>query len=233
MNLIIFDCDGTIVDSQNAIVLAMNHAFSSLGLTAPTRAETLSIVGLSLPEVFDTLAPSQTAATRAKLIDLYKSDFPLARAKVAAEDPLFPGAAEAIATLAARADVCLGIATGKSIRGVDRLLDHYDWRGHFVTLQTADTNPSKPHPGMITAAMAEAGVDDRRRVIMIGDTTYDIEMARRAGVGALGVAWGYHPVGDLERVGAHAIAETYGQVPSLVDHLLLQHQTTVPESTAR
>jgi phosphoglycolate phosphatase len=233
MNLIIFDCDGTIVDSQNAIVLAMNHAFASLGLTAPTRAETLSIVGLSLPEVFEVLAPMESASTRAKLIDLYKSDFPLARAKVEAEDPLFPGAAETIAALAARDDLCLGIATGKSMRGVDRLLNHYNWRGHFVTLQTADTNPSKPHPGMIDAAMTEAGVRDPSRVVMIGDTTYDIEMARRAGVGALGVAWGYHPTSELERVGAHAIAEIYEHVAPLVDHLLLTQQASVTKDRTR
>jgi phosphoglycolate phosphatase len=226
MNLIIFDCDGTIVDSQNAIVLAMNHAFRSLGLDAPSRAETLSIVGLSLPEVFDVLAPLEPAATRKKLIELYKSDFPLARAKVAIDDPLFPGAAETIAALAARDDLCLGIATGKSIRGVDRLLDHYQWRGHFVTLQTADTNPSKPHPGMIQSAMAEARVDDPTRVIMIGDTTYDIEMARHAGVRAMGVAWGYHPVDDLHRAGAHSIADTYEAVPTLVDHLLAKARAT-------
>jgi phosphoglycolate phosphatase len=222
MNLIIFDCDGTIVDSQNAIVLAMDHAFTTLGLAAPTRAATLSIVGLSLPEVFDVLAPNAPPSTKAKLIQLYKSDFPLARAKVAAEDPLFDGAADIIAALSARDDVRLGIATGKSIRGVDRLLDHYGWRDHFVTLQTADTNPSKPHPGMIQTAMTEAGVDDTRRVVMIGDTTYDIEMARRAGVGALGVAWGYHPTTALHRAGAHAIADTYPDVPTLIDTLLVQ-----------
>lgn len=220
MNLIIFDCDGTIVDSQNAIVLAMNQAFEALGLAAPSRAATLSIVGLSLPEVFDVLAPGETPATRLALIQHYKTDFPAARAKVAAEDPLFPGAAEVIAQLAARDDLTLGIATGKSIRGVDRLLDHYGWRDHFVTLQTADTNPSKPHPGMIHTAMAEAGVDDVSRVIMIGDTTYDIAMAGRAGVGALGVAWGYHPVPELTRAGAHAIADAYAQVPDLIEHIL-------------
>jgi phosphoglycolate phosphatase len=225
MNLIIFDCDGTIVDSQNAIVLAMNHAFESLGLKAPTRAQTLSIVGLSLPEVFAVLATKESTATRAKLIELYKSDFPRARAQVASEDPLFPGAAETIAALAQRDDLVLGIATGKSIRGVDRLLDHYGWRGHFVTLQTADTNPSKPDPGMIEAAMAESGVGDPRRVVMIGDTTYDIDMAKRARTGALGVAWGYHPVHHLRQAGAHAIADAYGDIPKLADAILAGRQS--------
>ena len=220
MNLIIFDCDGTIVDSQNAIVMAMDHAFTALGLAAPSRAETLSIVGLSLPEVFEVLAPGETSAMRQQLIQHYKHDFPAALAKVAEDDPLFPGAAEVIAQLAGRGDLVLGIATGKSSRGVDRLLEHYRWHDYFVTRQTADSNPSKPHPGMIHAAMAEAGIDDVTRVIMIGDTTYDIEMAGRADVGALGVAWGYHPVAALQRSGAHAIADSYAALPALIDMLL-------------
>ena len=220
MNLIIFDCDGTIVDSQNAIVMAMDHAFTALGLVPPSRAKTLSIVGLSLPEVFEVLAPGETLETRQKLSQHYKHDFPAALAKVAEDDPLFPGAADVITQLAGRGDLVLGIATGKSIRGVDRLLDHYRWHDYFVTRQTADTNPSKPHPGMIHAAMAEAGIDDVSRVIMIGDTTYDIEMAGRADVGSLGVAWGYHPVAALKRAGAHAIADTYSELPALIDTLL-------------
>jgi phosphoglycolate phosphatase len=126
-------------------------------------------------------------------------------------DPLFPGAREAIVQLARRDDVALGIATGKSRRGVQRILDREGWAAHFVTIQTADTAPSKPDPGMVLQAMAEAGVGPAETT-MIGDTTYDVEMAVAAGARAIGVAWGYHPVPALRSAGAHAIAEDFADV---------------------
>ena len=223
MKLIIFDCDGTIVDSQNAIVVAMTHAFTSLNLAAPTRARTLSVVGLSLPEAFTVLAPAHSASTREKLATLYREGAPSQRIKHATEDPLFPGAAETIATLARRDDMQLGIATGKSARGVTRLLDTHNWHDHFVTRQTADNNPSKPNPAMIHKAIAEAGADPQQ-TIMIGDTTFDIEMAVNAGVQSIGVTWGYHPVSDLKTAGATKIVTHYDELIGAIDTLLARPQ---------
>lgn len=218
--LVIFDCDGTLVDSQDAIVRSMDGAFRALGLAPPPRSRTLSIVGLSLPEAIAALAPGAGAPTWAGLVENYRRAAGEVRASATA-DPLFPGALETIQTLAARADIALAIATGKSRRGVDRLIAQQSWRDHFVSLQTADDNPSKPHPAMIERAMAEAGIA-ADATVMIGDTTFDMAMARAAGVGAIGVGWGYHPVAELARAGAHTTVGDFTGLIAACDGLLAQ-----------
>jgi phosphoglycolate phosphatase len=157
MKLVIFDCDGTLVDSQHAICAAMAYAFGAAGLEAPSRADILSIVGLSLPQAFAVLAARHSPAVQAELAELYRSDFPGKRGDALVHDPLFPGIGDVVASLSRRDDLVLGIATGKSRRGVARLLEREGWHGHFVTIQTADDNPSKPDPSMILRAMAETG----------------------------------------------------------------------------
>ncbi|MGE3064368.1 MAG: HAD-IA family hydrolase [Hyphomicrobiaceae bacterium] len=217
--LVIFDCDGTLVDSQNAIVAAMDAAFEGVGLRPPSRAQTLSIVGLSLPEAFAVLAPDQTVAVTAELVRLYKGVFPAKRSAAELKSPLFPGTREIIADLAQRDDVVLGIATGKSRRGVVRLLDQEGWHDHFLTIQTADDHPSKPHPSMVLRAMGETGAGPGETV-MVGDTTYDMEMGRAAGAGAIGVAWGYHPAPRLTAAGAQTVITAFADLPAAIARLL-------------
>jgi phosphoglycolate phosphatase len=207
MRLIVFDCDGTLADSQAVIVTAMDHAFAAAGLDPPGRARTLSIVGLSLPEAMRALIPEATPDMHVRLAQAYRDATHRLRL-ISAAEPLYPGADRAVRMLAAQTDTRLGIATGKSRRGLDRLIAHHGWGDLFVTLQTADDNPSKPDPTMLRRAMAEAGVA-AADCIMIGDTSYDIEMAVAAGVEAIGVAWGFHPVGDLEAAGARHIVPDF------------------------
>jgi phosphoglycolate phosphatase len=227
MKLVIFDCDGTLVDSQHAICAAMEYAFTTLALPAPSRLDILGVVGLSLPQTFAVLAAHQPVSVQAALAEHYRSDFPGKRRQPALHDPPYPGMGEVVAALAGRRDVLLGIATGKSRRGVARLLDREGWQQHFVTIQTADDHPSKPDPSMILSALAETGVGPDA-TLMIGDTTYDIEMARSAGVGAIGVGWGYHEAERLKVAGADTVVATADALVAAVDAQLAARE---PAST--
>ena len=217
MKLALFDVDGTISDSQDHIFSAMRQAFAGKGLTPPGRDKVLSIVGLSLPVAMAELAPELDAATQADLVAGYKQSYFVGRAALPA--PLFPGAKESLARLAAQPDLVLGVATGKSRRGVEALIAHHGLTGLFVTRQVADDHPSKPHPAMVLAALCEAGVAPADAV-MIGDTTYDIEMGRAAGVATIGVSWGYHPVQDLRAAGAGQIVTSFAALEAAVAEVL-------------
>jgi phosphoglycolate phosphatase len=219
MNLIIFDCDGTIVDSQHMIVAAMAHAFAAHGLSALPRERTLAIVGLSLNQAVARLLPDADAGFVEQVAQSYKGAFGELRRDSNHQEPAYPGAIEAIRALSRRPDTILGIATGKSRRGVAAIFDRFDLHPHFVTIQTADGHPSKPHPSMITTAIQEVGAT-AASTVMIGDTTFDIEMAKNADVAGIGVAWGYHPVDQLKLAGAHEIVATYGDLIPAIDRLL-------------
>ena len=216
MKLVIFDCDGTLVDSQHAICAAMEHAFRMAQLPIPTRADILDLVGLSLPQTFAVLAAAYPVEIRAALAEHYRSDFPAKREQAMLHDPLFPGIRDVVTALEGRDDVLLGIATGKSKRGVARLLDREGWQRHFFTIQTADDHPSKPHPSMIVRAMAESGAEPAA-TIMVGDTSYDMEMACSAGVRAIGVGWGYHTADRLLQAGAHAVVNTSAALLDVIE----------------
>ena len=220
MKLIILDCDGTIVDSQNAIVSAMEYAFGACGLASPSRQAVLDIVGLSLGEAFQLLAPDASPGEQNFLANHYRDAFRHLHDDPAALEPLYEGALEVLETLSEREDILLGIATGKSLRGVERLFAREGFGDWFITVQTADTHPSKPHPAMIAAAMGETGAAPDRTV-MIGDTTYDIEMAMNANVAALGVSWGYHPASALKEAGADRVIDAWEDMIGTIDELLV------------
>lgn len=211
LKLIIFDCDGTLVDSQHMIVAAMANAFEAHALAPPSRSAILGIVGLSLPEAIFHLVPNEADETILSLSEGYKTAFGELRLDPANQEPLYEGAKDAVHTLAGQERVVLGIATGKSRRGVDRVMTAYGLLDQFSTIQTADDAPSKPHPGMIEQAMDAVGATPDNTV-MIGDTSFDMEMARRAGARALGVSWGYHPDSDLIEAGADHVARDFGDL---------------------
>lgn len=209
----ILDVDGTLVDSQNLIVAAQREAFAACGLKPPTRERSLSIVGLSLIEAFTALVGP--AGPVEELAEAYKAAFGKLRADPNTVEPLFPEVADVIRRLAAREDLLLGIATGKSRRGVTHLVERQGWQNVFATVQTADDAPSKPDPGMILQAMAETGIGPEATT-MVGDTSFDMAMARGAGVRPIGVTWGYHTVAALQEAGAATIIDRFGALEALL-----------------
>jgi len=201
--LALFDCDGTLVDSQANIVRAMDACFAAAGREPPPAERTRRVVGLSLVEAMEALLPEEPHV-HADLAESYKGAFFALRGAGLVEEPLFDGIADLLDALE-REDWPLGVATGKSDRGLGLCLDCHGLSARFVTRQTADRHPSKPHPSMVLTAMAEAGAAPETTV-MIGDTSFDMAMARAAGVTAIGVAWGYHAEQELWDAGAHRVA---------------------------
>ena len=215
VRLAVFDCDGTLSDGQAAICAAMAEGFAEAGLAAPDPHAVRRIVGLSLPSAIARLAPDETPEAHARAVAEYKQAFFRARERGAVHEPLFDGVAALLARLHA-GGWTLGVATGKSDRGLHGCLRMHGIFDLFVTLQTADRHPSKPHPAMLETAMAEADARPADTV-MIGDTVYDIEMAVAAGARALGVAWGYHTAEELLAAGAEAVAATPRELEEMLD----------------
>ena len=214
MSLVVFDCDGTLVDSQHLIVAAMTEAFDQSALPAPTPAAVRHVVGLSLVEAVARLLPEGEPVLWQQVASGYQASWREMRRSGGVSEPLFEGALEVLDQLAGGGHL-LAVATGKSLPGLEMVLDHHGLQGCFVSLQTADRNPGKPHPGMLLAAMAETGCAPAETV-MIGDTSYDMEMAVAAGVRPIGVAWGYHPPAQLAAAGAVLILERFTDLPALL-----------------
>lgn len=212
--LVVFDCDGTLVDGQAAICQTMEAAFASTGLVAPERNMVRRMVGLSLPYALRELAPDASDEQRHAVVEAYKTGFRDLRLSGALREPLYDGIAGLIDELSGEGWQ-LAVATGKSDRGLHACLDTHGIRHRFVSLQTADRHPSKPHPAMLEAALFEAAVQPGDAV-MIGDTSFDMEMAVAAGVRAIGVAWGYHEAHELREAGAVAVADTAEELGELI-----------------
>ena len=217
LRLAVFDVDGTLVDSQHNIVSAMTDAWGSLNLGIPRPEEVRRIIGLSLVEACSVLLPWAPPSVHRAMADAYKEAFRAMRLLPDTMEPLFPGVKEALDTLEADGWL-LGLATGKSRRGVESILETHDLQGRFVTIQTADNNPSKPDPSMLTRAAADCGLSPSD-VVMIGDTAYDMAMAAAARTGAVGVSWGYHSLDELHKAGAQVVLDTFDNVTQVLDAL--------------
>ncbi len=191
-DLLIFDWDGTLLDSAGAIVLAINAACRDLGLPVPSEARARHVIGLGLREALQHAVPALSEARYPELVERYRHHY-LSRDH---ELQLFHGVAELIAELSA-AGFLLAVATGKSRLGLDRALQQSGLGGYFHASRCADECFSKPHPQMLEELLAELSVE-HARALMIGDTTHDLGMANSAGVAGLAVAYGAHPAAALD-----------------------------------
>jgi phosphoglycolate phosphatase len=209
MKLIIFDFDGTLVDSRKLIWEAHRIVFAEFGLACPGQEQSLALIGMSLELVLAQLAGAD--APIARMTEAYKRLLPVLREDIAFAETPFDGAAELIASLAARKDARLGIATGHVSHAIEPALDRFGWRDFFCNVQTADRAPSKPHPGMLLQALSETGTD-KEDAVMIGDTAFDMQMAAAAGIESIAVAWGYHHADRLREAGARHVVGTMDEL---------------------
>lgn len=217
LRLAVFDCDGTLVDSQGSIVAAMYAACDHHGFERPSENAVRRVVGLPL-EVAIARVLDVSSRLSLDISETYKSFFLDSRQAGQVSEPMFDGLHDVLNRL----DVeqwLMGIATGKSSRGLLRTLEHHDLTDRFVTRQTADSALGKPNPDMMLKAMSEVGVEPEFTV-MIGDTTFDVEMAKNAGVQAIGVAWGYHEIDELMDAGAMTVVHTSDELSATLSALM-------------
>lgn len=207
-HLVVFDCDGTLVDGQHRVIATMKRTFAEHGLQEPGDRATRRVIGLSLKIAITELLEEDERHHAGALTETFKRCFHELVAEETIDEPFYDGARDLVNALAQRDDVRLAIATGKGRRSVDQMLEREGWINAFHSIQTADNAPSKPNPGMILNALSDTGIGPEN-AIMIGDTTYDMQMARAADIRAFGVAWGYHDVKSLARAGAHMILDDY------------------------
>lgn len=216
--LAIFDCDGTLVDSGATIARALAAAFEQNGLELPPPEVSRKVIGLSLAEAMAVLGPGVSNVKHLALAEDYKRAFWNLRAAGEVEEPLFDGILELLDALE-NDGWLLGVATGKSDRGLSLCLESHGIHARFVSLQTADRHPSKPHPSMVSRAIAEAGAVPSSSIV-VGDTSFDMAMAVSAGARGIGAGWGYHGAVELLEAGAIAVAER----PLDVLEIILEHE---------
>jgi phosphoglycolate phosphatase len=214
LRLVVFDVDGTLIDSQHNIAQAVTDAWKAEGLTPPGLERVKRNIGLPLEEAIAALIPEADTAFHLHLTELYKQAFAHNRKQADYVEPLFPGALEALEALEGM-DCLLGIATGKSRRGLDAVFERHHLRHRFITVQTADDAPGKPNPGMLLRAMGETGVD-AERTAMVGDTWFDMKMATNAGARPIGVGWGYHHIDELRQAGASPVLSDFAELQDAI-----------------
>lgn len=228
LRLAIFDCDGTLVDSQHTIVGAMQHAFHANGLDAPPREAILRVVGLPLHQCIRLLYAQGDQATIDRIEDAYRETYRITREAGDQEPPLYPGTRELLERLHAQG-ILLAVATGKSRRGLTHTLAAQGLTELFVDTRTADDGPGKPNPDILLDLM-DVWQIPAHETCMIGDTTFDVEMGRHAKMKSFGVTWGYHTPEMLHDAGATAIVDSWGELyASLNAHYVLHENEATAE----
>ena len=220
LRLVVFDMDGTLIDSQDVIIEAMGRAFERLGMPAPSGEKVRASIGLSLDRVVATIAPDLSPAEVAAGVEAYRQSFVEIRAEKGGEAaaPMYPGARAALERLHQQPEILMGVATGKARRGLDYAYESHGIGQYFVTHQTADLHPSKPHPAMLHQALNDTGVEVERAV-MIGDTEFDIVMGKAAGFATIGVSWGYHSLDRIKAAAPDYIIDSYEELDVTLENI--------------
>lgn len=213
MKLVIFDFDGTLVDSRSLILESHRIVFAEFRLPVPAPAHSLALVGKSLNVILAELAGP--AAPIFEMVRAYDLLLPQLRADPAFAERPFDGVGDLLHELSCTTDTVLGLATGHRSDTVAPALQALRWNEFFRTIQAADMAPSKPHPAMLLQALAATGVE-AKDAIFIGDTTFDMQMAQAAGLLSIGVSWGYHQPERLLEAGADCVVQTVAELRSSI-----------------
>jgi phosphoglycolate phosphatase len=215
VKLVVWDVDGTLVDSRRTIFESMRSAFAGAGLEPPDYETVRQIVGLGLVEGVAELLPGAEAEMVERVADGYRAAFGAKVRQPGFVEPLYDGAAETLDRL--RTDGWrIAMATGKSRRGVETILRMHGWADLFDSTHCADDGPGKPHPAMLLEAMKTLQTPPER-TIMVGDTAHDMRMAKAAGVYAQGVSWGFHTTEEVQEGGADHIAHDFAALDAQLD----------------
>jgi phosphoglycolate phosphatase len=213
LRLVIFDLDGTLIDSVALIVETITNSFTAVNEPVPDERLIRAISGITARDAMKILSPAASPERIEIILQSYREHYQ-GQAGVARE-PLFKGALAALDRLKADPATILAVATGKGYKGATTLLERHGIIGRFNSIQTPDHNRGKPDPQMIETAMERAGVTQAQSV-MIGDTTHDMRMAKAGGVGAIGVAWGYHETAELIEAGADIVIGDFTELDAAV-----------------
>jgi phosphoglycolate phosphatase len=214
--LFLFDCDGTILDSVGIIHDSMVKTLGEAGYAIPSQIQTQSIIGLSLDLAIARLLKREVDAEIEKMTVRYKQHFHKLYNRPDFSQSLFKGMASLLDHYGEHDAVDLGIVTGKSRKGMDMFFEKHGFRQSFKTVRTADDCPSKPDPSMVLECCSEMGFGPKDTVV-IGDSVFDMQMAKAAGVQAIGVAWGYNDVVMLRESGADEIATDAAHLKQLLE----------------
>ena len=210
VKLVLFDFDGTLLDSQNALISGLTQTAQHFDIPLPDRQTLLSGVGLppleSIKYVFPDITDTQAQDFRDHFLDIF-----ITNKEKNGVSPLYEGVMETLEILAQKDHVLVGVVTSMMRHGLDVCLKHHDIAKYFMTLQTPDTGFTKPNPEPILHAMKEAGVE-AENTVMIGDTEFDIQTGHNAGTHSIGVTWGYHSQERLKKANAGTIVNTFEQL---------------------
>jgi phosphoglycolate phosphatase len=215
MKIALFDCDGTLVDSLAIIHAAMCFCFEEVGIATPQEVETRSIIGLTLDTAIATILDRPIDDQINQMVVSYKEHYRVLLQSGKFDAPLYPRISETLAELHKIDHLLMGVVTGKSRRGLDNIIAENNFGQYFITSRTADECPSKPNPAMVLECCSEAGIDAKDAVV-IGDTTYDMEMGKAAGAATIGVDWGYHNSKQLKSSGADVIISSADELIKLL-----------------